>query len=66
MMSRLTARAEAAVRTAQRRRIEELSAILRESGLSVEAGPDSIACRGGRLTQWLGDPALRFITWNGS
>lgn len=62
MMSRLTARAESAVRTAQRRRIEELSAILRESGLSVEAGADSIACRGRRLTHWLGDPALRFIT----
>lgn len=66
MMSRLKARAESAVRAAQRRRIEELSAILRESGLSAEAGPDWVACRGRRLTQWLGDPALRFITRNGS
>lgn len=67
MMSRLTARAESIVRAAQRRRVEELGAVLRERGLSTQVESESVSCRGWRLTQlWLGDPALRFIARSGS
>ncbi len=67
MMSRLMARAQSVAHAAQRRRLESLSALLREKGISAEAGLDSIACRGRRLAQrWLSDPALRFIARSGS
>lgn len=67
MMSRLMARARSIARAAQRRRLDDLSALLREKGISAEVGSDSLACRGRRLTQrWLSDPALRFIARSGS
>lgn len=62
MMSALIARAESVARAAQRRRLEEISASLRDIGVSAEAGSDSIALRGKQLVQrWLADPMLRFI-----
>lgn len=67
MMSRLIARAQSTAREAQRRRLDTLSALLGEKGLSVEVGPDSIACsERGLMQRWLGDPALRFIARSGS
>lgn len=67
MMSRLIAHGQSIAYAAQRRRLENLSALLREKGISAEVGLDSIACRGRRLTQrWLRDPALRFIARSAS
>lgn len=66
MMEKLMARAEAAVRAAQRRRIELVAARFREAGVSAAAATDSILCSGrGLVRRWLADPVLRFAARTG-
>lgn len=61
MMAALRARAEAIGRAAQRRRLEDIAATIRDSGLAAEVGPDSVRFSGRSLVrQWLSDPLLRF------
>jgi hypothetical protein len=61
MMEKFLGRVEAIARAAQAKRLEQIAASMRERGLAVEVGPDSVAARGRRLvSRWLGDPLLRF------
>jgi hypothetical protein len=57
----LLVRAETLARAAQRRRLQQIAAGLRGSGVAVETTADSVVIRGRRLVQrWLSDPLLRF------
>ncbi len=61
MMEKLLARADGIARAAQRKRLEQIAATMRDEGLGAEAGADSVTLRGRRLARrWLGDPLLRF------
>jgi hypothetical protein len=67
MMEALIARAGDFARAAQRKRLEQIAASLRDGGMSVELGGESVVLRGRRLVQrWLGDPLLRFAGRSGS
>lgn len=60
-MSAIMARAQAVARSAQRRRLEEIAAVIGERGIAAKIEGDSVACRGrGLFQRWLGDSALRF------
>jgi hypothetical protein len=61
MMESLIARADRIARAAQRKRLEQIAGSLRDRGLAVEAGQESVTVRGRRMAQrWLADPLLRF------
>jgi hypothetical protein len=61
MMENLLARADGIARAAQRKRLDQIAATIRDQGLGAEAGADSVTLRGRRLARrWLGDPSLRF------
>jgi hypothetical protein len=61
MMEKLLDRADATICAAQRKRLEQIAATMRDRGLAVEVGPDSVTARGRSLaSRWLGDPLLRF------
>lgn len=66
MMEKLMARAQAAGKVAQRRRIEQIAARFREAGVTAAAATDSILCSGrGLVSRWLADPRLRFAARTG-
>ena len=61
MMEALVERANRIALAAQIRRLEQIAASLRDRGVAIETGADSVAIRGRRLVQrWLGDPLVRF------
>lgn len=67
MMEKLLARANGISRAVQMKRLEQIAASMRDQGLGVEAGTDSVTVRGRRLAQrWLGDPLLRFAGRSGA
>ena len=67
MMGGLFARVEAIARAAQVRRLEQILAGVRATGLPADIEDDSVVVRGRRFVQrWLGDPALRFLGRTGS
>jgi hypothetical protein len=65
MMNNLIERAEARAQAAQRRKIAEVAARLREiiRGASIEVEEARILVRGkGLVKRWLIDPSLRFLS----
>lgn len=63
----LLVRAERLAEAAQRRRLEEIAAVVRARGLFADAGSSSVIIRGSALAKrWLGDPLLRFAGRGGA
>lgn len=62
MMDGLIARGGTIARAAQRHRLEQIAASVRERGLRAELGEESVTIIGRKLvSRWLGDPLMRFI-----
>lgn len=67
MMDGIMIRASAVARAAQASRLQQIAATMRNEGVAVEAGVDSVIVRGRGLVQkWLADPLLRFAARNAS